>query len=166
MKVVIDSKLLVYRAAEFASISDQLLSNSFKITRNQDGDLNVVKFENIKVELIFNNTYREQYHGRAKTEVKFKLQEKSKYLADSIILTNKKIKFIGNEKKDIVIEQISQLQLTDDSIYIFANKKKYQVNTKSFKLNVYLITMLEWISSNIIDQQFENKTVKFKVENK
>lgn len=166
MKIIIDSKTLVYRAAEFAMLSEQLQSSSFKITKDAEGDLNIVKFENLKAVLIFNDIYKRHYQGNKRTEVKFKVKEKTKYLADSIIVTNKRIKFVGNEKKDIVIDQITEIQLTDDSIFIFAKNNKYQLNTKSFKLNVYLITILEWVSSNIIDHRLINKTIKFKVENK
>lgn len=166
MKVVLDSKLLIYRAEEFAILSNQLMDKQFKITRSNEGDLDIVKFENIKVDVFFTDTYKKPYQGNRRTEVKFKVKEKTKYLADSMIISNKKIKFIGTQNKGIKIVDITQLQLSDTAILLFTDKHKYQLETKSFKLNVYLLIILEWVSSNQIDEQFEDKTIKFNINQK
>ncbi len=164
MRVQIDSKILINNSTEIQKFSNELFETEFKINRNEWGDLSIVKFDNVKVELVFNDRIYDKRGVKLKREVAIRTREKKKFVASTILVSNKKIHFTGEEENHIDLNKIQIIDFNEKFITLITEKQKYQINTNSLKFNVYLLTLLEWISANNIDEKFEGKKIKFKKE--
>ncbi len=163
MQIRIDSKTLISKSLQINTNSEELLKQEFKVNKNAWGDLNIVKFDNIKAELVFNDRIHDKRSSHIKGEVILRAKTKKKFIANNIVLSNKRIHISGEEERHILIEDIKFIDFTDQAITINTAKQTIEINTKSFQFNVYIITLLEWINANNIDESYVGKKIKFQI---
>lgn len=162
MRVNIDSKVLVNKVGLIKEYTEELQTVEFKISQNEWGDLNIVKFENIKVELKYTDRVLDKRKSKSRGEVAIKSKTKKKFLANDIIISNKHIYFIDAEVKKIQIDEIIQIEMYDNYLDIITRKERFGIVANSLRFNIHFITMLEWISTNKIDDKYIGKKIKFK----
>ncbi len=166
MKIQIDGKLLISKGDMISVYSKEMLMQEFKISKNNFNELSIVKFDNIKVDLIYKDFTYDKRNRKTRGEVSIINKNKAKYITDNIIVTNKSIRFDDDGKYKIELAKIKVIDVHTDHLNIITNNNTFQIKTNSFKFNIYMISLLEWIESNQIDDRYIGKKIKFQLETK
>lgn len=161
MRINIDAKILVNQLSLIQEYINELQAAEFKILPNEWGDLNVVKFEGVKVELKFTDQILDKRRGKERGVISIHNQIKKKLISNDVIISNQNVYFPGNELKSIELSKIIQIDVHDTHIEVITAKQRFEISTNSFKFNIHFITMLEWIMEAQIDAQYIGKTIKF-----
>lgn len=161
MRVNIDAKVLVNSGDLISEYTKELENKEFAIVPNQWGDLTVVKFADIKVELKYVDKILDKRKAKSRGEVLIRTQMKKKFIANDIIISNKNFYFVGDKVKTIEINKILQIEMYDNYFDIVTQKERFGIMSNSLKFNIHVITMLEWISSGNIDEKYSGKKIKF-----
>lgn len=159
MKVNVDAKLLLDYANYIVDYTAELQSNNFKIVRSQWGDLIVVKFQKVHVEISVPQIIFDA--GKEKNKVQVRAETAKKDVIYDVVITDKKIHFVGAEYQVIDLRAIDSLDLYANSLVINCNNQRLVLKTHSFKLNIYIIAIIEFILSTTIDDSLIGKNIKF-----
>lgn len=163
MQIQIDSKILINRSDAINVYAKELLEAEFKINKNKWGDLSIVKFDKINCQLIYTDWIHDKRGAKGRGEVSMKQKVKKKFLADNIIVSNNYIHVCGVEEMHIKLQSIKMINFQEKQVSIITGKHRYQIVTNSFKLNVHLITIIEWIASTSINNTHIGKKIRFQI---
>lgn len=161
MRINIEASILVNQLNLIQEYINELKAAEFKILQNEWGDLNVVKFEGVKVELKFTDQILDKHKNKDRGQISIVNQIKKKQIANDVIISNERVYFPGTELKTIELKKIIQIDVYDTHVEVITSKQRFEISTNSFKFNIHFITMLEWVIEAQIDNQYLGKTVKF-----